>query len=73
MALADSVSRKGSWNIFHQDTVTRIDLFVLKDDEYQVQALARRVQWEVRPGQKLFVIAAEDTVIQKLIWFRAGG
>lgn len=72
-SLADAAEHKRSWNIFHVPTATRIDLFVLKDDEYAVEAFFRRVKWTIGEGQTLHVMSAEDTVLQKLLWFRAGG
>lgn len=70
---AEAAEHKRSWNIFHVPTATRIDLFVLKDDEYAVEAFFRRVKWTISEGQTLHVMSAEDTVLQKLLWFRAGG
>lgn len=72
-ALLDAVRRKGSWNIFHLPTVTRIDLFILKDGEYDAEEFLRKRPFEVLPGQRLVLKSAEDSVLRKLLWFRAGG
>ncbi|MFT3713149.1 MAG: hypothetical protein QM817_36300 [Archangium sp.] len=72
-ALAEAVRRKGSWNIFHVPTVTRIDLFVVKDTEYDAEEFVRRQAWEVLPGQRVMLKAPEDSVLRKLLWFQAGG
>lgn len=73
VALEDAARRKGSWNIFHAPTVTRVDLFVVRDDDYDAEEFLRRRRMTVAPGQALFVKSAEDTVLRKLLWFRAGG
>lgn len=72
-ALADAVRRKGSWNIFHLPTVTRVDLFVVKDGEYDASEFLRRRAYEVAPGRRLVLKSPEDSVLRKLLWFQAGG
>lgn len=72
VALADAVRRKASWNIFHLPTVTRIDLFVLKDSEYDTEEFLRRRAVELLPGQRVVLKSAEDSVLRKLLWFQSG-
>jgi hypothetical protein len=72
-ALEDAARRKSSWNIFHLPTVTRVDLFVVKDGEYDAEEFLRRRPWEVAPGQRLVLKSPEDSVLRKLLWFREGG
>ena len=71
--LAEAVRRKGSWNIFHLPTVTRVDLFVVKDGEYDAEEFLRKRPFEVAPGRRLVLKSPEDSVLRKLLWFRAGG
>ncbi len=73
VALLDAIKRRGSWNIFHLPTVTRIDLFLVKESEYDTEEFARRQAFEVSPGERIFLKSAEDSVLRKLWWFRAGG
>lgn len=73
VALLEAVRRKGSWNIFHLPTVTRVDLFLVRDGEYDAEEFVRRRPYEVLPGARLVVKAPEDTVLRKLRWFRDGG
>ena len=72
-ALGDAVRRKGSWNIFHLPTVTRVDLFILKEGEYDAEEFLRKRPFQVLPGQQLFLKSPEDSVLRKLLWFRQGG
>lgn len=72
LALLEAARTKRSWNIFHLPTVTRVDLFVVKDGEYDTEEFLRRRTYEVAPGQHLFLKSPEDSVLRKLLWFRSG-
>lgn len=71
----DAVSRRASFNVIHLGTMLKVDLFVLRDDEFQRGAMARRSR--MRLGEEIEsiveVASAEDIVIEKLRWFRLGG
>jgi hypothetical protein len=72
---ADAVRRRASFNVIHLATMTKVDLFVLKHDPLSRQEMERRqfVELPVPAGARLPVATAEDIVLQKLLWFRAGG
>lgn len=71
MAL-DAVERHSSFNLIHFNTGMKIDLFPLSDDLLDVRQLHRRECFEVAPGIKLWVGAADDQVLRKLRWYRMG-
>jgi hypothetical protein len=71
MAL-DAVERHSSFNLIHFKTGMKIDLFPLSDDLLDVRQLHRRERFEVAPGIKLWVGAADDQVFRKLRWYRMG-
>lgn len=71
MAL-DAVERHSSFNLIHFNTGMKIDLFPLSDDLLDVRQLHRRERFEVAPGIKLWVGAADDQVFRKLRWYRMG-
>jgi hypothetical protein len=71
MAL-DAVERHSSFNLIHFNTGMKIDLFPLSDDLLDVPQLHRRERFEVAPGIKLWVGAADDQVLRKLRWYRMG-
>lgn len=71
-SLKDAANRHGSWNIFHLPTMARVDLFVVKEHEYDVEALFRRRSIRVGEGQSLSVVAPEDAILTKLRWFKEG-
>jgi len=64
-------------NLIHLRTAWKFDLFPLQNDEYSRTGFARRSFREVRPdgGEAIecAVASAEDTVLRKLEWYRAGG
>lgn len=72
-ALRRAARERSSWNVFHGQPFTKIDLFMLREGPFDASEFARRRSLEVRPGQRLFVKSPEDTVLRKLLWFRQGG
>ena len=70
----DAVRRRVSFNLIHLATLLKVDLFVLRDDLLARQEMARRQMFELTPGGPAVPVAtAEDTVLQKLRWYRLGG
>ena len=55
--------------------MTKVDLFVLGDDVLDRRQLERRVRVLVTedPPQQLWIGSAEDQILRKLAWYRAGG
>jgi len=74
-AAREALARKSSFNLVHLETVQKVDLFVLGDgllDRRQLEH-RRRVAVSDSAGRELWVGSAEDQVLRKLDWFRAGG
>jgi len=67
-----AVATRRSFNAIHQATITKVDVFCAKDDELSHEQFARRLVLEVR-GHAVPLSSAEDIIIQKLLWFEAGG
>jgi hypothetical protein len=73
-AMRDAVTQRRSFNAIHFDSVFKVDFFIPKTDDFS------RVQLERRQSRKLsadrdetvWVASAEDTILAKLRWFRAG-
>ncbi|WP_224247674.1 hypothetical protein [Hyalangium gracile] len=73
-ALREAVSRRSSWNIFHIPTVTKVDLFILRQEPFDKSEFARRRRVVLPPEQRgLYIKSPEDSVLRKLLWFRDGG
>jgi hypothetical protein len=68
----EAVHRVSSFNAIHLDSSMKVDFFVA--DTLGKQQIARRRAITIRPDlPALYFYCAEDLVIRKLLWFRAGG
>ena len=72
-SLVDAVHRRDSCNIFFLPFFTKVDLFVARTGPFDRAELARGRRITVDDGGSLIVKSPEDTVLRKLLWFRAGG
>jgi hypothetical protein len=71
-----AAASRASCNLVHLATMFKIDLFVSKRRPFDLQAAERARQEAIdqAPGApRLPVASAEDTILAKLEWFRAGG
>jgi hypothetical protein len=66
-ALREAAMRRSSWNIFHQPTVTKVDLFLLRTGAFDRSEFSRRRQVVLTPdGRGLYIKSPEDSVLRKL-------
>lgn len=73
-AVRDAVSQRRSFNAIHFDSVFKVDIFIPKADDFARVQLERRQLRKISPDKNdtVFVATAEDTVLAKLRWYRAG-
>ena len=71
--LKDAVLHGRSANIFYLPLVMKIDFFGHAHGPYDDSEFDRRRPVVVRDGRAVFVKSPEDTILRKLLWFRAGG
>lgn len=73
--IRNAIVRRASFNLIHLSTMFKIDVFILKNDPQSREEVRRRqlVLVGEDPGERLWVASAEDTIIQKLAWYRLGG
>jgi len=72
--LRDALLHGSCANFFYLPLVTKIDFFALGSARYDEMEFQRRQRVRVRStGETLFVKSPEDTVLRKLLWYRAGG
>ncbi len=71
----EEVARRGSFQILHLPSMIRLDVFVPPWEGVHLWKWQRRRRLALDPtaGLAIDVTAAEGIVIQKLVWFRAGG
>ena len=73
-AMRDAVAQGRSFNAIHFDSVFKVDIFIAGADEFALTQLKRRQLRKISPEKDdaLYVASAEDTVLAKLRWSRAG-
>jgi hypothetical protein len=69
----DAVSRRGSFNVIHLETMVKVDVFVSRDRPFDRRAFDRARPAVPEGGSQIPVSSPEDTVLAKLEWFRRGG
>ncbi len=71
----DAVTRHVCFNVIHLATSFKVDVFALKQREYDRIAMERAEETDLiveAPGQLFFVCTPEDIILSKLEWFRLG-
>ncbi len=73
--IESAVRRQTSFNLIHLKTMIKVDLFVFNGTPLAQQEMARRQILPVPgiPEARLQIATAEDTILQKLLWYRQGG
>jgi hypothetical protein len=67
--------QRASFNIFHRETMLKVDLFVLAGDAFDREQMRRRVRIAVgaERSKTVAILAPEDVILRKLAWYRDGG
>lgn len=72
-AVLDAISYKQSFNLIDNESLGKIDIFILKDKPFNQTEFGRRIPLVVRPPDQTLVLpTAEDIILQKLSWYRQG-
>ncbi|NER36754.1 MAG: hypothetical protein F6J93_22690 [Oscillatoria sp. SIO1A7] len=73
-AIREAIAGESSFNILHQATMSKVDIFILKNQPLERSEFQRRRAVAVRqdPERSLFLPTAEDIILQKLILYRLG-
>ncbi|MDX1436258.1 MAG: hypothetical protein R3335_05580 [Anaerolineales bacterium] len=71
----NAVARHGSFNLIHRESMFKVDVFLLKERAFDRMQLERRAAQIVTidPERKAYVCTAEDIILAKLEWYKAGG
>jgi hypothetical protein len=67
-----ALAERSQFNVIDQASGWKVDLMIRKDRPFSIQAFKRRLPAELL-GTRTFLATAEDVVIAKLEWSRAGG
>lgn len=72
-AATDAVRRRSMFNLVHLDTVLKVDVYLLKGDNFHRVSFDRRIEDVLAADDRLFfVVTPEDTILHKLMWYRDG-
>jgi hypothetical protein len=74
-ALLESVRTGFPCNAIHRVSHVKLDIYVRRNEGILAEELrrARRLRLTPAPGSEANVASPEDTVLQKLVWYRKGG
>ena len=73
--ISDAIARRSCFNVIHLPTMFKVDVFTIKDRQYDRAALGRirKDTFALESATaEFFVAAPEDIVLSKLEWFRLG-
>jgi len=70
----DAILHYSSFNVLHNDTGVKIDIFILKPDTFAQQEMYRATPEVLEAGSRPFYFASpEDIILSKLAWWKLGG
>ena len=74
-AIRDAVIRRSCFNIIHLQSMFKVDVYLRRDRKFDDTQFVRRlrVQLASNSDRVAAIASAEDTILAKLEWFRAGG
>lgn len=73
--MQDAIQHNSSFNLIHLETMFKVDVFLLKQRAFDLNQMQRRISQPVgdAPEERAYFSTAEDIILAKLEWFRAGG
>lgn len=71
----EAIKESTSFNLIHLESMIKIDVFIVKGQAYDYEALARRRPntLDEESSRKFYLSSAEDTILSKLRWYQEGG
>jgi hypothetical protein len=72
--IRDAIQHQSSFNVLHNETGVKVDVFVLKSNAIAQHELQRAREGVIEPGTRSFYFASpEDVILNKLSWWKMGG
>lgn len=73
--IINAIQEKSSFNLIHLETVLKIDVFILRDQPYDLNAFERRQTdtLDEESTRKFYLFSPEDVILSKLRWYHLGG
>jgi sugar/nucleoside kinase (ribokinase family) len=73
--ITNAIQEKSSFNLIHLETMIKIDIFILRDQPYDLKAFDRRQTdtLDEESARKFYLSSPEDVILSKLQWYHLGG
>jgi hypothetical protein len=73
--MLEAIRHTSSFNLIHLETMFKVDVFILKQRPFDLNQMQRRISQSLgeSPDEQAYFCTAEDIILAKLEWFRAGG
>jgi hypothetical protein len=65
--------QKGMFNLLNNQTILKIDCVILKENEFEKNAFARRRKVDYSGEFEVCIISKEDLILSKLLWAKKSG
>ena len=72
-AIREAIHRQSSFNLIHLETMIKVDVFLLGPGPYDRESFRRGSRESIGDLVDVAFCTAEDMILRKLEWFRAGG
>jgi hypothetical protein len=71
----NAVAQRSSFNLVHLETMFKVDVFILQQRPFDLNRMRRRILHTMgdSASDQAYFSTAEDIILAKLEWFRAGG
>jgi hypothetical protein len=73
--IRDAIYHCSNFNLIHLETMFKVDVFLLKQRPFDLNRMERRISQAMgdEPEERAYFSTAEDIILAKLEWYRAGG
>jgi hypothetical protein len=73
--IQDSIEHTSSFNLIHLATMFKVDVFLLKKRSFDLTQMEHRIYTQLgdKSEDKAYFSTAEDIILAKMEWYRAGG
>lgn len=68
-AVDQAIKKKFTFNIIHFKAGLKIDFWIPKKDSFKILEFKRRQKKKIF-GKEIYIISAEDLILEKLLWFK---
>lgn len=74
-AIEEAIRNNTSFNLIHLESMIKIDVFILKEQPFDLTAFERKKQEELDEdsNRKYYISSAEDIILSKIRWYDSDG